>query len=234
MNFRDTMSQLKKLGTAQNRKVYARHMMLDKPDSAKMYGVSYANLGKLQKKIKVDHDLALKLWNSGNHDARVLATMIADPDSLDKATAEEWIKECRNYIVTDSVAGVVARSTMARRKMEKWTKSKKEWVGRAGWWILAGVAGKDEELSDDYFEAYLKDIEADIHTSKNRVRDAMNMALINIALRNTSLEKKAVAVSKRIGKIEVDHGATSCKTPDAAEYVEKVKAYRAKRKDKSA
>jgi 3-methyladenine DNA glycosylase AlkD len=228
------MSKLKKMGTAQNRKVYARHAGHDKPDTSKMFGVSYANLGKLKKQIKVDHDLALELWDSGNHDARVLATMIADPGELDNATAEAWIKECKDYIVTDAVAGVVAGSSMARRKMEKWTKSKNEWIGRAGWWLLAGVAGRHEELPDSYFEEYLETIEADVHKSKNRVRDAMNMALINIALRNTALERKTVAAAKRIGKIEVDHGETNCKTPDAVEYIAKVKAYREKRKQKSA
>ena len=44
------LQQLKALGTAQNRKVYARHGA-----GENLYGVSYANLGKLHKQIKVDH-----------------------------------------------------------------------------------------------------------------------------------------------------------------------------------
>jgi len=56
----EVMAQLKAMGTAQNRKVCSRHGM-----SGPMFGVSYANLGKLQKKIKVDHDLAEKLWATG-------------------------------------------------------------------------------------------------------------------------------------------------------------------------
>ena len=42
----------------------------------------------------------------------------------------------------------------------------------------------------------------------------MNGALISIGIRNAKLEKLAIAAAKRIGKVEVDHLETSCKTPD--------------------
>lgn len=233
MNYREVMSELEKMGTEQNRKIYARHAMLDKIDPAKLYGVSYANLGKLQKKIKVDHDLALELWDSGNHDARILATLIADPEKLDDETAEAWVNDLGNYIITDAFTEVIARSSMVQRKMEEWTKSKEEFVGQCGWGLLGRVSHRNPDLPDSYFEDYLETIETNIHKSKNRVRHSMNGALISIALRNPRLEKMAVAAVKRIGKVEVDHGDTSCKTPDALEYIEKAKAYRAKKGKKA-
>jgi 3-methyladenine DNA glycosylase AlkD len=107
--------------------------------------------------------------------------------------------------------------------MEKWTQSKKEWIGQAGWNLLARLAMKDEELPDGYFENYLGIIEREIHSSKNRVKHTMNGALISIGIRNGKLEKKALAVAKKIGKVEVDHGETNCKTPDAAEYIRKAR-----------
>ena len=82
MTEKQVMQRLKRDGTAQNRKVYSRHGVQEP-----MFGVSYANLDKLRKQIKVDHELALKLWASGNHDAKVLATMIADPNRLKSGAA---------------------------------------------------------------------------------------------------------------------------------------------------
>ena len=67
------LAALRKAGTAQNVKVYGRHGV--KGDA---FGVSYAELGRLHKTIGTDHGLARALWATGNHDARVLATMIAD------------------------------------------------------------------------------------------------------------------------------------------------------------
>jgi 3-methyladenine DNA glycosylase AlkD len=224
MTYTQVMTDLKKMGTAQNRKIYGRHGVGDN-----MYGVSFANLNKLQKAIKTDHGLAVKLWESGNHDARVLATMVADPGLLNSSTLDAWVRKLDNYVITDAFSSLAGKTPHARKKMEKWTKSKNEWVGRAGWSLMSRVAAHDEELTNDYFESYLSAIESDIHKSKNRVRDAMNMAVINIALRNSGMEKKAVAAAKRIGKVDVDHGQTSCKTPDAIDYIKKTKAYRAKK-----
>jgi hypothetical protein len=76
-------------------------------------------------------------------------------------------------------------------------------------------------LPDSYFEDRLKEIEEGIHTGKNQTRHAMNGTLIAIGIRNPKLEKKAMAVAKRIGVVEVDHGPTSCKTPEAISYIDR-------------
>ncbi len=95
---------------------------------------------------------------------------------------------------------------------------------------LAGLAAaSDTSTPDDYWEERLGTIEREIHTAANRVRYSMNAALIAIALRNPVLKKKALSAAKRIGKVVVDHGETGCKTPDAAEYVERAELHARKR-----
>lgn len=223
MDLKTVMQQLESMGTAQNRKVYSRHGV-----SVEMFGVSYANLSKLQKAIKVDHDLALQLWETGNHDARILATQVADPALLNDKTAEGWVKVLSDYVETDAMAKLVARSPIARKKAGKWLKSNSEWIGAAGWSLVAHLALTDQSLPDDYFEPLIDRIEKTIHTRKNRVRHEMNGALIAIGLRSSRLEKRAISAARKIGKVEVDHGQTSCKTPDAIEYIRKAQAYRHK------
>lgn len=220
----EALRELERFGTAQNRKVYARHGV-----GAEMYGVSYATLNKFRKRIKTDHKLAAALWASGNHDARILATMIADAERVTVAELNAWAKNLDNYVLTDAFSGMVARSRFARKKMEQWTKSANEWTGRTGWLVLAALAQTDPDLPNSYFEAYVETIEAEIHGRKNRVRDAMNTALIAIGLRNKALERRAVAAAKRIGTVEVDHGETSCTTPDAVDYIKRA-ASRSKKK----
>jgi len=219
------MNELKALGTARNRKIYGRHGV-----GGKMYGVSYANLGQLQKKIKIDHDLAVRLWASGNHDARVLATMVADPEQMDSKTLEAWAGDLDNYVLTDAFSGLAARSRHAEAKLRKWSRSRKEWLGSAGWNLLAHLAMQDDALADEFFGGYLETIEGGIHQGRNRARHAMNNALIAIGIRNGRLHRQAVATAKRIGKVEVDHGQTSCKTPEAVPYMEKTLAHQRKRK----
>ena len=51
----------------------------------------------------------------------------------------------------------------------------------------------------------------------------MNSVLIAIGARNAALEKKALAAAKKIGLVEIDHGKTGCRTPDAATYILKAR-----------
>ena len=212
------LADLERMGTAQNRKVYARHGV-----GPAAFGVSYANLGKLKKAIKQDQELAVALWESGNHDARVLASMVADPAAMTVGQLNAWAKDLDNYVLTDAFASLVARTPHRRKKAEQWMKATGEWVGRTGWLVVTSLV-KDDDLPDAYFVDLLATVEAEIHGRKNRVRDAMNYALIAIGMRNKALEKRAIAAARRIGPVEVDHGETGCKTPEAVAYIRKAAA----------
>lgn len=215
MTYKDLMQQLKSLGSEQTEKTYRRHGI-----QGEIYGVSYASHGALKKKIKVDHDLAIQLWKSGNYDARVLATMIADPVK-GVVLVNEWAKDVDSYPIVDAVATFASQTAIDPKQIEKWMNSKDEWTGDLGWSVFARVVRR---YSDAALEQYLQVIERDIHKAKNRVRYAMNSALICIGVRNEELQKKALATAARIGKVEVDHGDTNCQTPDAAEYIQKTVA----------
>jgi 3-methyladenine DNA glycosylase AlkD len=214
MNLNSALRELKRRGTAQNRKVYRRHGV-----GENMYGVSVADLRLLAKQIKIDHDLAVQLWATGNHDAQVLATLIADPTQLDAKTLDAWSKDLENYVITDQFAGLVARTPYWQKKAEKWHTARSEWIGRAGWNLIGQLALHQPDLPDNYFESYLIEIETHIHRQKNRVREAMNNALIAIGIRNPALQEKALSAAQTIGPVEIDHGETNCKTPDATEYI---------------
>ena len=221
MDCQEAMQQLESLGTAQNRKIYRRHGVGDN-----LFGVSYANQNKLVKSIKRNHELAHELWATGNHDARVLAAMIADPSQADESLLDSWVNDLDNYVLTDTFSGFVGKTALAFDKAEQWTRSEAEWAGRAGWHLVAHLSMKSPDLPDVYFAAHLATIGREIHTGKNRVRDAMNSVLIAIGIRNDALEEMALAAAARIGKVEVDHGETGCKTPDAAAYIRRTVARR--------
>ncbi|NNF58925.1 MAG: DNA alkylation repair protein [Rhodothermaceae bacterium] len=216
-----TLAQLEALGTEQNRTVYPRHGV-----KVPLFGVSFANLKALKKEIQTDHDLALRLWATGNHDARVFATMIADPAQAGESLLNAWAADLDNYILADSYSAYVGRTEHARTAMLRWIDDAREFVGQTGWNLLAGLALNDTDLPDSYFVPFLMRIERSIHDAQNRVRHAMNQAVIAIGTRSDGLEPKAVAAAERIGTVEVDHGATGCTTPEAAPYIQKARAHR--------
>lgn len=216
MNKEEALEKLEECGTEQNQKIYKRHGVTNE-----IYGVSYGDLNKLKREVNKDHELAEQLWKTNNHDAQIFATMIADPKEFSAKDLENWAKELENYVVTDAFSKLVGQTSLLKQKAEEWIKSKDEWTARTGWLLLTSLV-KDENFEDSYFEPYLQKIEKDIHKAKNRVKDAMNMALIAIGARNSFLQKQALMIAEKIGKVEVDHGMTGCQTPDAAIYILKM------------
>jgi 3-methyladenine DNA glycosylase AlkD len=216
MTFDQAMKELKKYGTAQNIKIYKRHGAGDN-----LFGVSFANLRKLQKQIKSNNQLAKKLWKTGNADARSLALLIASPEEMTFRQAEDWVNDINYYLLADLLAALIARTAIAEELMINWMKSKKEYIRQCGYAILAIISNSNEKLSDDDYRRFIKTIEREIHASPNRARHAMNMGLIAIGIYRESLRAEAIAAAGRIGKVDVDHGETSCKTPDAIAYIEK-------------
>ncbi|KAA0797047.1 DNA alkylation repair protein [Bacillus tropicus] len=227
MLLEEVMQQLEEYGTEQNRKTYKNHGAKEP-----LFGVSFANLKLLKKKIKKDHDLAILLWETKNMDAMTLATMILDPKKVTTELLNKWVQEVDYYCLMDVLMTAICTSPIAIERMEDWTKSDDEWIGRAGWSLLANIAIKNKTLQDDFFSPYLEEIKENIHNEKNRKKEAMNSALIAIGIRNEDLEQTAIEIARKIGKVQVDHGATSCKTPDAESYIKKARERAAKKKVK--
>ena len=228
MNFRETYSQLKTMGTPQNVKVYKKHGAGDK-----LFGVSFANLNKIKKKIKIDHPLAEKLWKTGNTDAQTLALMIADPEKLDLRQAESWLKDIKYYMLSNYLGGLVAKTSFAKKAFSKWSKSKKEIFKHCAFDVLATQLKNGVPISKAEAKKILGQIEKEIHSSPNRARNAMNSALIAIGTYVDGMKAEAIKAAKRIGPVEIDHGETNCKTPDAASYIQKAYAHRKKKSKKA-
>ncbi len=198
MNCQAVLKELAALGTAQTRKTYARHGV-----APPLFGVSYKQLGLLTKKLKTNHALAGELWDSGNHDARILATMIADPDKVSAKQAERWVKDLGNYVLSDAFSKLVSKSPVARLKAEKWIAARKEWVATAGWSLVAHLAmsNRDTNFSDDQFAAFLPRIEQHIHAAPNRaLRDEHGADYHRRAQRETAQQGARCRPAHRQGR----------------------------------
>jgi 3-methyladenine DNA glycosylase AlkD len=220
MSLAETMAALERAGTAQARKIYARH---GAPEP--MFGVSFADLKVLVKRIKVDHDLALGLWETENYDARVLAAKIADPTVMTTKDLDRWsTARLHTY-----VAWLAAEGPHGRDRAEAWLASSSEIQRANGWHLVGALALIDVDLPLSWFNAHLNTIAAKIHSAPNIERGAMNSAVIAIGSRDEATRKAAVAAAKRIGPVTLDHGETDCRTPDAAVDIAKAWAYSASR-----
>ena len=224
MNAKQVLAELEKLGSEQTRKTYRNHGV-----AGPLFGVKYGDLGKLVKKLGTDHELALALWDSGNHDARIVAAMICDGDAMSQKVLNAWLREVSDHVLSSAVAKVAARSEAGRKLLPKWCAAKGEWPAATGWMARAEVASGDHAPNKTEGKAWIRAIRAGIHAAPNRVRHSMNVALIAVGTYVDGLEEVAVAAADEIGTVEVDHGPTSCKTPAAGPYIRKAAAHHRKK-----
>jgi 3-methyladenine DNA glycosylase AlkD len=217
MNAQEIMTTLKKLGKPQTATIYKRYGTGDN-----VFGVLTSELGKIKKKVKVDHKLAMELWKTKNAEARALALQVADPQQLTRSAADSLLEDGPVRFVGFYLSDLVARSPIADSTMRAWMKAPDEHSREMGYAIFAVRLKNDPgSVSDADADKVLKTIEKEIHRSPNWARYAMNGALIAIGVYKPALRRKAIEAAKRIGKVEVDHGETYCKTPDAVPYIEK-------------
>jgi 3-methyladenine DNA glycosylase AlkD len=219
MTLNEAMKELEALGSEQTRKTWCRHGAAEP-----MFGVKFGDMGKLQKKIKIDHGLAKALWKTGNHDARLLACMVADPTQATEQELKTWAAEVKDSSTAEALANFASRTPLAAKIRKAWLADSK--LQRAGWSMVghgfAGRGAEDAGLDAAAALGYLKRVESDIHKAENWTRRTMMYVLIGIGGRNAALRKSAEAAARRIGPVAFDPGDTACEFPDALPYIAKV------------
>jgi 3-methyladenine DNA glycosylase AlkD len=166
-------------------------------------GVSAPRMRKLAKEIGTDHKLALELWETDIHEARIVAALIDDPKQVTKSQMGAWARQFDNWAVCDVCCGVLFDKTpFAWDKAIEWPKRKEEFVRRAGFALMAALAVHDKRAPDKKFVPFFDIIKQHADDERNFVKKAVNWALRQIGKRNKMLNKKAVAVAKEIRKMD--------------------------------
>lgn len=222
MTAAEILKQLKTLGADSCKRVLMNHGAKEP-----LFGVRISDLKKIQKRVRKDHQLARDLYDTGNYDAQYLAGLIADEAKMTKADLKRWLAKA-NCTATCGyvVAAVAAESRHGLELAREWIDSKKPEVAQAGWATLGAVVSilDDEELDHRELEKLLERVERTIHDAPNYVRYAMNGFVIALGSYVRAFTDAAMKAGRRIGRVEVDMGNTSCQVPYAPDYIQKVKA----------
>ena len=166
-------------------------------------GVPVPVLRAQAKTLGTDHPLALQLWASGIHEARILASLIADRTQVNRSLMNRWARDFDSWDVCDQVCSNLFRYTpYAREKAVEWSGHRQEFVKRAAFVLMAGLVVVEKSADDTDFLPFLDLIEREAHDPRNFVKKALNWALRTIGKRNRALNKLAVARARRILKQE--------------------------------
>jgi 3-methyladenine DNA glycosylase AlkD len=162
-------------------------------------GVSIPVLRRMAKEAGRDHQVARDLWASGIHEARILATLVEEPELVTRRQMDAWARQFDSWDVCDQACMNLFRDTpFAFEKAAKWASAKPEFVRRAGFALMAALASKAKGAPDAQFEAFFPLIAEAAGDDRNFVKKAVNWALRGIGKRNPALREKAIAVAERI------------------------------------
>lgn len=195
MDIKSVLKRLEAMGDRANAEGMARFGI--NPD--KTLGVPMPALRKLGKELGKDHALALALWDSGVHEARILASIVDELEKVDEGQMERWVRDFDSWDVCDQVCmNLFDRTTYCDAKIREWSGREREFEKRAAFALIASSAVHDKRSPDSHFLAYLPIIEKSAGDERNFVRKAVNWALRQIGKRNAALNSAAIASAKRL------------------------------------
>ena len=166
-------------------------------------GVSMPVLRKMGKEIGKDHILALLLWDSGIHEARILAALVDDPKFVTEKQMESWVAGFDSWDVCDQVCmNLFDRTPFAYDKAATWSRRKEEFVKRAGYAMMASLAVHDKKAPDSKLAAFFPHIIRGADDKRNFVKKAVNWALRQIGKRNAVLRDAALKCAHKVAAID--------------------------------
>ena len=216
MTLKETVSQLEALT---NEKMKAHHMKYGAGPN--LFGVKLGDIRSLAKKIKIDHALALELWDTENMDARLLSTLIIDTKKLLHNDIERMVKSEKYVQVADWLYSNIIKNFPDTEALRiKWMESKNVMCARAGWSLTSGCVARNPDVLN--LEALLDRLESEMADAAPEVQWTMNSSLANIGIHFPEYRARAVAIGEKLGIYRDFPVSKGCTSPFAPIWINEI------------
>jgi 3-methyladenine DNA glycosylase AlkD len=214
MTLKETLEQLEALG---NEKTRAHNTKYGAGDN--QFGVQLGDIRKLAKKVKIDHELAMSLWETGNVDAQLLATLLINPKNLSAEEMDRIVRSVTFVHVADWLNAYVVKQHPHKETLrQKWMATKDRWAARAGWSLTSERVQKNPEGLD--LPALLDRIESEMGKADPAVQWTMNSTLAEIGIHFPKLRDRAVAIGEALGIYRDYPVSKGCTSPFAPIWID--------------
>lgn len=169
----------------------------------KAWGVMMRDMQKVSKSIGTDHKLAQQLWKTGWYEARMVATMIADPQQVTPKEMDAWCKDFDNWAICDTACFKLwDQVPHAWDKVAVWAKSEKEFIKRAAFALLACLSLHRNDADPKTLKKFLPLVKKAANDERNFVKKGVSWALRGIAGRSTVLRDAAMELAEELAASE--------------------------------
>lgn len=203
------MAELSALGTEKQREFNKKHGVSDN-----QFGLKMGDLRVIAKRIKLDPELAAKLWESGNFDARLLAILLMKPKQLSLDELEHLVATAEYPQIADWLSSYVVKAHPQKEaRREEWMNAENEMKARMGWSLTAERIVKDPDGLD--LPALLDRIEAEMGGAPRNVQWTMNYCLAETGIEFAEHRDRALAIGEKIGAFRDYPTSKGCTSPFA-------------------
>lgn len=178
------------------------------------FGVKLGEIRALAKKIKVDHALALELWETGNLDARLLAVLLFDVRKLSRGDVDRLVRSANASQLADWLNAYVVKEHPEKEALRQvWMADGDPWAARAGWALTSGRIGKSAQGLD--LQALLDRIEREMPGADPAAQWTMNSCLAGIGIHFPAHRERALAIGEALGLYRDYPVSKGCTSPFA-------------------
>jgi len=170
------------------------------------FGVKMPVLKSLGKELGHDHNLAMKLWNAGYRETRILASLVDEIDKVTEKQMDSWARDFEYWEICDQVCmNLFHKHANAPKKAVEWSKEEPEQLKRAGYALMAIYAWKIKDAPEKTLEGFLPHIERGAIDERQPVKKSLSWAVRKIGNRSLELNGKAIAICEKLLLSESKH-----------------------------
>lgn len=222
MTANEILEEIRPLGSDSYKRVMFNHGVKEP-----FFGVKISDLQKIVKRVKMDYQLALDLYDTGVYDAMYLAGLIADDARMTKENLQHWVDQAYcTGLSSATVAWVAAGSTHGWEKGLEWIDSERQLTAVSGWATLGSLLSikPDAQLDVAALEGLLQRVQKTIHDTPDLARYQMNSFVIAVGSYVLPLSGIAIQTAEQIGPVMADLGNNACQVPFAPDYIRKMES----------
>jgi 3-methyladenine DNA glycosylase AlkD len=209
MTLQEAMEQLERHGHTKVRELNARS---GAPEN--QFGVKMGDIRTLAKGIKVDHELGLQLWQTGNLDAQLLAILVLRPKQLAEDELEQMVASVTCAQLADWLNSYVVKQHPHKEVLrQRWMHSNHPWLARAGWSLTTERVSQQPDGLD--LSALLDRIEREMGSAPEPAQWTMNFCLATIGIDFAEHRQRAIDIGERLGIYRDYPCSKGCTSPFA-------------------
>ena len=156
-------------------------------------GVPTPEIRKLAKSIGNSHELALELWDTEYHEARLLSILLMDVNEINFSFVEKLMNEVISWDLCDHICkNLIINLPNYEEVIFQWCNENRMYFKRAAYCLISTSLIKFKNIDEEKIDTYLELIKQHSADSRMHVKKAISWALREIGKMNHTTHEKAI------------------------------------------